>query len=212
MLTSKKQLMRGNSVCLTTAYLAPVSYYSALVKAESVFIEQYDYYVKQTYRNRCHIASANGLMSLTIPIEKQGKDKILTRDIRISDHNDWQVQHWRSIESAYRSSPFFEYYKDDFFPFYTKKWEFLWDFNEQIQQLVFELLDVNPTLNKTKEYSVSLPEEMMDLREQIHPKKQDHVVDLKPYYQVFEQKLGFIPDLSIIDLLFNMGNEAQLII
>jgi hypothetical protein len=199
-------------ICLTSAYLAPVDYYSAMAKAGAVLLEHCDYYLKQTYRNRCHIAGANGVMALSIPVEKSSSAKMLTRDVRISEHNDWQLQHWRSIESAYNSTPFFEYYKDDLLPFFEKKWSFLWDFNQEIQAMMLELLDIQPMINQTTEYNLSLGEHVLDLREAIHPKKQDADWNLKPYYQVFEQRFGFQPNLSIIDLLFNMGNESQLII
>jgi hypothetical protein len=213
MLQLQKPPLGGwGSICLSTAYLAPVEYYSVVAKAETVFLENCDYYVKQTYRNRCHIAAANGTMALSIPTEKSGGEKQLIRDVRISEHNDWQMQHWRSIESAYNSTPFFEYYKDDLLPFYEKKWDFLFDFNMEIQTKVLELLDLQPLIRMTNEYKIKLDENVLDLRESIHPKKNHTITGLKPYYQVFEQRFGFQPHLSIIDLLFNMGNEAQLII
>lgn len=198
------------AVCLSSAYLAPVEYYFALANAQTVYIEHCDYYVKQTYRSRCHIAAANGTMALSIPVEKTTKEKSLTRDIRISEHNDWQIQHWRSIESAYNSTPFFEYYKDDLLPFYEKKWIFLWDFNQEIQAKVLELIDVEPDIRLTTDYKTNLDEKIIDWRESIHPKKENRFVELKPYYQVFDQRFGFQPHLSIIDLLFNMGNESIL--
>ena len=200
------------SVYLTSAYLAPVEYYVALSNAETVILEQFDSYEKQTYRNRCNIQTANGISTLSIPVEKPSGVKILTRDVRISGHNDWQIQHWRSIESAYNSSPFFEYYKDDFQLFYEKKWNFLWDFNIELQVKVLDLLDLQPILKFTEEYLPVLTEDIVDLRDSIHPKKENSILDMKPYYQVFEQKFGFQENLSIIDLLFNMGNESQLII
>jgi hypothetical protein len=173
-------------------------------------LERCDYYVKQTYRNRCHIAAANGVMALSIPVEKSSGEKMLTRDVRISDHNDWQLQHWRSIESAYNSTPFFEYYKDDLYPFFEKKWTFLFDYNVEIQVKVLELLDIQPTLKYSTAYQQELDAEIEDLRESIHPKKETDLYVAKPYYQVFEQRYGFQPNLSIIDLLFNMGNESIL--
>jgi hypothetical protein len=208
----KPPLGDWGQVCLTLAYLAPVEYYSAIAKAAKVFLENCDSYIKQTYRNRCHIATANGKLALSIPVEKPVGEKTLTRDIRISEHNDWQIHHWRSIESAYNSTPFFEFYKDDLLPFYEKKWDFLWDFNQEIQAKIFELLDITPSIQLTGEYKTTLEENILDFREIIHPKKSNFTDDLKPYYQVFEQRFGFQPNLSIIDLLFNMGNESQLII
>ena len=208
--TTTPQSPQGNlSVCLSSAYLAPVEYYAALAKAETVYLECCDYYVKQTYRNRCHIAAANGLMALSIPVEKPGKEKALIRDIRISEHADWQMNHWKSIESAYRSTPFFEYYKDDLLPFYEKQWTFLWDLNLELQAKLLELIDINPVIRFTEEYQPSLVG-IQDLRDSIHPKKANLVESHNPYYQVFEQKFGFQPNLSIIDLLFNMGNESIL--
>jgi hypothetical protein len=200
-----------SSVSLSVAYLAPVEYYSAIAKADMVILENCDSYVKQTYRNRCQIATANGKLVLSIPVEKLAGEKSLTRDIRISEHNDWQIHHWRSIESAYNSTPFFEFYKDDLLPFYEKKWNFLWDFNVEIQTKILELLDLKTNVQLTKEYNSTLPENVIDMRESIHPKK-DNSIENKPYYQVFEQRFGFQPNLSIIDLLFNMGNESQLIV
>ncbi len=210
--SSKKQAVSSDrkSVCLTSAYLAPLEYYVALANAKTEILEQFDSYEKQTYRNRCNIFTANGVNALTIPVEKSSAEKKLTRDIRISGHNDWQVQHWRSIESAYNSSPFFEYYKDDFLPFYEKKWDFLWDLNLELQAKVLELLDLQQNVQFTDKYQPDLTDGVIDLRESIHPKKASQNINLKPYYQVFEQRFGFQENLSIIDLLFNMGNESIL--
>jgi len=200
------------NICLTSAYLAPVEYYSAMAKADTVFLEHCEFYEKQSYRNRCNIAGANGQLALTIPVEKSKGSRMLTRDVRISEHSDWQLQHWRSIESAYNSTPFFEYYKDDLIPFYEKNWTFLWDFNTEIQTKLLELLDLQIDIQLTKEYKVDFDENVQDVRNTIHPKKETEVGSFKTYYQVFEQRFGFIPNLSSIDLLFNMGNESILIL
>lgn len=201
----------GN-ICLTSAYLAPVEYYSALAKADTVFLEHCEFYEKQSYRNRCNIAGANGQLALTIPVEKSKGARMLTRDVRISEHSDWQLQHWRSIESAYNSTPFFEYYKDDLLPFYEKDWTFLWDFNTAIQSKMLDLFDLQVDIRLTKEYKVDFDENVLDARNSIHPKKETDTGSLKNYYQVFEQRFGFIPNLSSIDLLFNMGNESILVL
>lgn len=200
--------MQNDSILLSAAYLAPVEYYTILANSKEILLEGHEYYQKQTYRSRCKISTANGTMDLSIPVDKSGKQ--LIRDIRISAHNDWQTHHWRSIESAYSSSPFFEYYSDDIQPFFEKKWVFLWDFNLEIQQVICNLLEINPKIAITDTYKMSATG-ILDLRDRIHPKK-NSLIEIGPYYQVFEQKYGFIANLSILDLLFNMGNEAQLII
>ncbi len=199
-------------VCLASAYLAPVNYYAALMKADKIFLENCDYYTKQTYRNRCRIITANGPLDLIIPVEKVRNTKQLTRDVKISNCFDWQLQHLRAIQSAYNSSPFLEYYEDEFLPFYEKKWNYLWEFNFLLQQKICELIDFYPELELTKEYKKDPGNNIVDLREKIHPKTRYDFIEVPHYYQVFEQKFGFIPCVSIIDLLFNMGNESILVL
>ncbi len=206
--TNNIQREKQPQVLFSLFYLPPVEYFKLINQANTVMLEQCEFYIKQTYRNRCRIATANGIIDLTIPVEKSGKEFV--RDIKISEHTDWQTHHWRTIEAAYNSSPFFEYYSDDFRPFYEKKWVFLWDFNFQLLQKVMELLEIDNKILLTEKYELQLPE-VFDVREMIHPKK-NQLIETPPYYQVFSQKFGFQKGLSILDLLFNMGNESQLII
>lgn len=204
-----------NPILLSSAYLAPVSYYVALYNAPHATIERCDNYLKQTYRNRSTIGGANGGMDLSIPIEKPTSGRAVMRDIRISDHGNWRHLHWNALLSAYRSTPFFEYYADDFAPFYEKPAEFLFDFNEELRQLISPLVGVDTPLYYTDEYIDEVPANLLDLRERIHPKKEigsGAAFPTKPYYQVFSSKFGFQPNLSIVDLLFNMGPEAELIL
>jgi len=191
---------------LCSSYLGPVSYYKQIAGSESAVIEQYDNYIKQTYRNRCRIASSNGTMDLSIPVQKC-EAKCRMKDIRIAYSGNWQQIHWRAIESAYSSSPFFEYYRDDFEPFFRTKTAFLIDLNTELQSLVLKLTDISTPVAFTTGYKESFSGKELDLRDFFHPKK-EYPYRLKPYYQVFEQKFGFQKDLSIIDLLFNMGPEA----
>ena len=202
-------------ILLSSAYLPPVQYFAHLQSAEQVWIEQYDHYQKQTYRNRCVIAAPDGPLSLTVPIEKPNTPKAFMRDIRISDHGNWRHLHWNAIESAYNHTPFFEYYKDDFRPFYEKKFDFLVDYNEQLCQLVCQLIDIDTSFQRTESYITEPSNTIIDLRDAIHPKKEvmdDASFVVIPYYQVFQERLGFLPNLSIIDLLFNMGPEAILVL
>ena len=200
---------------LSSAYFAPIQWYQKLNRYDVCLIEQHDHFVKQTYRNRCVIATVNGVQTLSIPIEKFDDVKCEMKDVRISDHDNWRHQHWNALLSAYGESPFFEYYQDDIRPFYEKKWKFLYDFNMEITNTLCELLDIQPDIRPTEEFlpmdktgKTALP--YADFREVIRPKRPLADADFvpKPYYQVYEQKIGFQPNLSILDLLFNMGNES----
>ena len=202
-------------VYLTTAYLAPIEYYAHMLASDKVWVEQHDHYVKQTYRNRCIIAAADGPLSLTVPIVKPETEKCEMKDIRISDHGNWRHLHWNALKSAYRMSPFWEYYEDDFRPFYEKKWEFLMDYNQELQDKVCELIDMCPKITRTTDFSKTVEPSIQDLREVIHPKKEiasDGKFKVLPYYQVFQERQGFLPNMSIMDLLMNMGPESLLIL
>ena len=184
---------------LPSAYLPPISWFAHLLTGEPVFIEQYENYQKQTIRNRCTIDSPNGPLHLTIPVDRSTfiDGKCLMKDVRISTHSDWQHQHWYALETTYFNSPFFEYLQDDFRPLYERPWTFLMDFNEALIVKCCELLDIQPTLQRTEAYKGIAP--MTDFPS-------------KPYYQVFQQKHGFLPNLSVIDLIFNMGNESIILL
>lgn len=201
---------------LQTTYFGPVQWYQKLNRYDRCIIEQYDSYQKQTYRNRCIIATANGTQALTVPVEND-KEKCLVRDIRISDHNQWRRVHWNALQSAYSESPFFEYYADDIRPFFEQKYEFLVDFNENIRETVCRLIDIHPQVEYsscwTKGEAPDLIDDlsgMADFRDVISAKHPlaDPTFTPKSYWQVFQHKHGFLPNLSILDLLFNMGPES----
>lgn len=198
-------------VYLSTTYLGPVQQYCKLYRFPEVYMETAENYIKQSYRNRCTIAGANGALSLSVPIIRPDTLKCLTKDIRISDHGNWQHLHWNALVSAYNLSPFFEYYADDFVPFYRKKYKFLFDFNEELRHLICELLDIHPVIRHTVRYESAVPN---DFRETIRPRHPGADLSFvpQPYYQVFREKHGFLPNLSIVDLLFNMGTESVLVI
>ena len=193
---------------LQTTYFGPVQWYQKLKRYDHCVIEQYDSYQKQTYRNRCVIATANGLQALTVPVEVGGK-KEEVREVRISDHNQWRRVHWNALQSAYSESPFFEYYADDIRPFFEQKYEFLIDFNEAIRQKMCELLDIETSVSYSSGFMVH-GSGFMDFREVIHAKHPQDDPDFQPrsYWQVFQHRYGFQPNLSILDLLFCMGPES----
>ena len=200
---------------LSSAYFAPVQWYQKLNRYENIVIEQHDNFIKQTYRNRCVIATTQGLQALTIPVERPSDarlDKTQLKDICISDHGNWRHLHWKALLSAYGESPFFEYYADDIHPFFEKKYKFLLDFNMEINAKMMELLDIEKSsLSLSNEYSSYEDDsDTVDFREVIRPKHpgEDKEWQPKKYYQVYQQKFGFQPNLSILDLLFNEGNEA----
>ncbi len=195
------------SAILSSAYFAPVQWFQKLNRYPRVEIEQYDHFVKQTYRNRCLIASANGVQALSIPVESFEGPKCLMKDIRISDHGNWRHLHWNALLSAYGESPFFEYYADDIRLLFDKKRTFLLDFNLEITEKLCTWLDIRPQMSLTSRYA---EEAEADFRETIRPKHPlpDNDFSPTPYYQVYRQKHGFLPNLSVLDLLFNMGNES----
>lgn len=208
---------------LSSAYFGPVQWYQKLHRYDRCLIEQHDNFVKQTYRNRCIIPTTNGIQALSIPVScPQGSQlsKTPMRDVRISDHGNWRHIHWNALCSAYGESPFFDYYQDDFRPFFERKWTFLFDFNMEIILKMVELLDIRPKISLTTAFlsDASMAENAIenslidDFRDVIRPKHPGLDSDFmsRPYYQVYQQKHGFQPNMSILDLLFNEGNEAIL--
>lgn len=202
-----------DTALFSTAWFAPVEYYIYFRQYKKRFIEGNENYVKQTYRNRCMIYSANGPMMLSLPIEKNCNAKTPIKDIKVASTRNWQHMHWNSIASAYNSSPYFEYYADDIHPFFEKKEHFLFDYSESIREKICELIPMDSSAEITSEYfrEEDVPNNIADFRRIIQPGEDLSSKKIfKPYYQVFERKLGFIPNLSILDLLFNMGPETIL--
>ena len=206
---------------LATTYFGPLQWYQKLNRFDDVLMEQHEHFLKQTYRNRCVIATTQGVQALTVPVEAPvgegvALSKTEIKDVRISNHGKWRTEHWNALQSAYGESPFFEFYEDDIRPFFENRWEYLLDFNMAITEKMCELLDIHPHIELTSSYQNSLPIGEgwggTDFRTIIHPKhpQEDSDFSPKPYYQVYKERFGFMPNLSILDLLFNMGNEAVL--
>lgn len=202
---------KNQNILLSTACFPSVQYITKLVQFENIYMEQFENFTKQTYRNRYEILGANGVIPLIVPVVKGRGRKIKIRDLQISYDTDWQRNHWRTIFSAYNSSPFFEFYRDDIQPFFEKPRKFLFDFNLEILETLCDLMEIEPTLVLTEDFE-TVPEGTPNFREAISPKKHRTENDPQfiplPYTQVFHEKFGFVPNLSILDLLFNEGPNS----
>lgn len=191
-------------------YLSPIPVYTHIYSCDKLFVDGYSMFTKQTYRNRTVIATESGTQSLTIPVVHNGVQAM--RDVRISEHGNWRHQHWNAIVSAYRKSPFFDYYADDFAHFYEEKDGFLMDFNLRLHVVICELLGLDTEVEEiTKDAVETLKNDITDIR-YLAESKSIVNINSTPYYQVFAQRNGFIPNLSIMDLLFNMGPEGLIVL
>lgn len=188
-------------------YLPPIEYFAMLNKHKpDIVIESHEHFPKQTYRNRANICSPDGLLTLVVPVVKGAKVHTPVRDVKISYDFRWQRLHWMSLQGCYRRTSYFEYYEDDFAPFYETKETWLFDLNEKLLQLVLKLLKINTTFQYTEEYQAQYPA-LTDLRQSISSKKESNF-DQKPYFQLFEDRQGFMKNLSIVDLLFSQGPQS----
>jgi hypothetical protein len=194
-------------ILVPTAYFPPVSYISGCLHSEQVLIERFETYPKQTCRNRCHIYGPNGLQTLSIPVLKVNGNHTLTKDIRIATSTPWQRLHLRSIETAYNNSPFFLYYQDEFEKVFKKQFDFLLDLNTLLLEIIFGILRIEKKIGFTDQF-LKIIEGIDDHRESPKKKKVSSNDAFPPYNQVFSPKYGFIADLSIIDLIFNLGPES----
>ena len=193
------------NILIHPTYFPSISHYVAMLQADSVTFEMEDNFQKQTNRNRMYIYSPNGVQMLNIPI-KHSKDKHQKyKDVRIENDFGWQKNHFKSLEAAYRTSPFFEYFEDDFRPLFEKKHEFLMDLNFEVFELVNDSLGINIQLEKTTEFFHEVSD-YIDFRPLVNGKKD--TTQLQEYNQVFNEKHGFINNVSILDLLFNEGRYA----
>lgn len=199
---------------LSTAYFPPIAYFCAIKQYGSVYIEQYENFGKQSYRNRCEIMTANGVIPLTVPVAK-ANSKTCIKDLKIVYQTNWQKLHYKGIESAYKNSPYYEYYIDDLIPFFERKETFLFDLNQSLLELLLSFLHLKTPMLLTEDYIAEGDTSYIDFRNAIHPKASRRSPGAEypqaPYRQTFSDRMPFIPNLSILDLLFCCGPEAKLI-
>ena len=197
-----------SELLLSTAYLPNIQYIRAIANKKAATVEQWESFPKQTYRNRCEIATSGGRMTLTVPVVK-ACSKQLTRDVKISYDVPWQSKHWHAIASAYGSAPFFMYFRDELEPFFRQKTEYLIDFNSQITETILSILGIKAEIKLSDDYIRNGDAQYNDLRNVIHPKvaqlQGQNYYDATPYPQVFDSRMPFEPNLSAIDAIFNCG-------
>ncbi len=196
-----------NRILLSAAYLPPLDYFAFLLN-HRVVVETHETYAKQTYRNRCYIATEKGKMALSIPVSKPFGNRTKIEEVSILNEEKWFVQHWKALQTAYQSSPFFIYYQDDLKPFFRGDYNYLFDFNIKLTKKICELIGFEPTLSFTTHFE-KVPKNQIDLRSDLSPKHPPILSDFPSYIQVFSDRHPFFPNLSIVDLLFNLGPEAK---
>ncbi|PLX10556.1 MAG: hypothetical protein C0598_10130 [Marinilabiliales bacterium] len=191
---------------LSTAYLPPIEYFAHIHKSNKVIIDTYESYKKQSYRNRCHIYSDKGLMSISIPVQKPNGNNSKTNEVVIFNAENWKKNHWKTIESAYMASPYFEYYREEIKEVFFKDFIKLVEFNSSLLSLLLEILQIENNVSYSDKF-IEPNTFSNDLRFSISPKVNSKL-SLDNYIQVFNERHGFIENLSILDLIFNMGPES----
>lgn len=194
------------NILVHPTYFPNVAHFAAMLKAGEVIFEMHDNYQKQTYRNRTFIYGANGKLQLSVPVIYSQKERQKYRDIKIHNTEKWQMLHWKSLESAYKTSPFFEFYEDELQPLFTQKAAYLLDFNLKCFETILECLQLNINTSETESFQKETTDQS-DFRSLANSRKEPNF-DFDNYTQVFGEKHGFISNLSILDLLFNEGTNA----
>ncbi len=193
-------------IILHPTYFPNIAHFVAMAQSSNVMFEIDDNFLKQTYRNRTYIYGANGRLNLNIPVIHSQKNRQKYRDVKIFNEEKWQSLHWKSLISAYRTSPFFEYYEDELLPLFNTKTDYILDFNFKCLDIVLSCIQLDINASKSEAYQ-NIVEDRTDFRHLVHAKKEPSY-PFDSYTQVFNDKHGFIPNLSILDLLFNEGPNA----
>ncbi len=207
---------KSNGLLLSTAYFPPVQYFALIRNFPDLLMENQENYIKQSYRNRCNILSANGILPLIIPVKRIKGEKTPISKVKPDNSYNWQRQHRISIESAYRSAPFYEFYIDDIIHLLELRHDYLIELNSAILKKMLNILNIPANFRYTEKYHKDPPPGFRDIRDSIHPKKRDNesviIAGHTRYNQVFRERSDFVPGLSILDVLFNAGPDAGLLI
>jgi hypothetical protein len=195
----------AGKILLSTAYLPPIEYFAQIAEAERVLIEKEENYLKQSYRNRCYILSANGTQQLTVPVYLGSLHKTPVKEIKIDYSKRWQQVHLRALHAAYKSSPFFIFYIEALEKIILSGYELLIDLNTDLLKTLVKMAGIESRILYTIDF-VSIGKQENDFRYTISPKRESDY-NAKEYIQVFRDRKGFVPGLSIVDLLFNVGPE-----
>ncbi len=198
-----------NKILLNTAYFPPIEYFVYIVHAKELLIEAHENYNKQSYRNRAYIYTANGQLELNIPIKKNGLRHAPIRSVTLDDSR-WKTNHLRAMDAAYNTAPFYLYYQDEIKNILIEENHSLFLLNHRLLHTLCQQIGLSTPMSATKEF-IKSPPDVLDLRDKIHPKKKTpfHQIHFPEYTQVFHDKHGFIKNLSILDLLFNLGPESK---
>lgn len=200
---------QNSRILLSTAYFPPIQYFTLFVGGRKVIIEGHENYTKQTYRNRCKIYSPNGIQVLSVPVERGSFHKVNISDLRIDYSRSWQKDHLRALKTAYNSSAFYEFYIDEVSAIILKGYKYLLEMNMEALKIIMSVLELENHVSKSDKFEETMAD-VNDFRSTIHPKKEDVEFNagLPEYFQVFAPETGFNPNLSILDLIFNMGPES----
>lgn len=194
-------------ILVPSVYFGNIYYFQVINQCERFTIEQHEHFEKQTFRNRCEVYGANGKLNLIVPVSRSKGARKTIKETRINNSEFWQRNHWRSLESAYRTSPYFEFYEEEFKHFFEKRYDFLFDLNNEITEKMMQLIQLQKPNDFTTAYDIN-PGDKKDFRSLFDPRIKPENFRAEEYVQVFGQKHGFIENLSVIDLLCNCGPES----